>query len=123
MTNAEIIFNNRVFLMEQGVIKGIEGTSITFKDEDGERQVMMPEEIKTFDAWKREGYIVCKGEHSVARFQIWMPKKGNKKKEADADADKEGTGEDAEMKAKGFYKKVAFFFTMDQVKQMERKEG
>lgn len=121
MTNAQIIFNNRVFLMEQGVIKGIEGTSLTFKDEDGERQVMMPEEIKTFDAWKREGYIVRKGEHAVARFQIWMPKKDKKKTEADAD--KEGTGEDAEMKAKGFYKKVAFFFTIDQVKQMERKES
>lgn len=121
MTNAEIIFSNRVFLMEQGVIKGIEGTSITFKDEDGEREVMMPEEIKTFEAWKREGYIVQKGEHAVAKFQIWMPRKN--KKAAQAEADKEEAAEDAEMKAKGFYKKVAFFFTMDQVKPIERKEG
>lgn len=120
MTNAEIIFSNRVFLMEQGVIKGIEGTSITFKDEDGEREVMMPEEIKTFEAWKREGYIVQKGEHAVAKFQIWMPRN---KKAAQAEAEEEESAEDAEMKAKGFYKKVAFFFTMGQVKLMKGKEG
>ena len=112
MRNSEIVFANRVFLMEQGVIKGIPGTSLLWKDDQGEREIMMPEEIKTFDAWRKEGFIVQKGQHAVAKFQIWMPKtKKGKKVEA-------GEGEnadDAEMMAKGFYKKLSYFFTRDQV--------
>lgn len=114
MTNAEIIFQNRVFLMEQEVIKGVPGTSMMIKDEQGEREVMIPEEIFTFDEWKRRGFFVRKGEHAVAKFQIWMPKK-NKKAKAEAEAE-----EDQEQKAevpKGFYKKMAFFFTADQVEK------
>lgn len=109
MTNTEIIFNNRLFLMEQGVIKGMPGTSITVKDEDGERTVEIPEEIRTFDEWKRLGFIVQKGQHAVAKFQIWMPKKGKKK----AEAEEEEQGAKAPA---GFYKKLAFFFTADQVR-------
>lgn len=111
MTNAQIILSNRVFLMEQEVIKGIPGTSLLWEDENGKREILMPEEIKTFDAWKKEGFIVQKGQHAVAKFKIWMPKRG-KKVEAEAkDAD------DAEMEAKGFYKKLSFFFTREQVKE------
>lgn len=110
MTNTEIIFNNRLFLMEQGVIKGVPGTSVTIKDEDGERTVEMPEEIRTFDEWKRLGFIVQKGQHAVAKFQIWMPKKGERKAEDE--------GEEKEEQA-GFYKKLAFFFTADQVKAIK----
>ena len=36
MTNAEIILSNRVFLMEQEVIKGVPGTALHWKDEQGE---------------------------------------------------------------------------------------
>lgn len=115
MTNSEIIFRNRVFLMEQEIIKGIEGTSMIWSDEEGEREIQIPEEIKTFDEWKREGYIVQKGQHAVARFQIWMPKKGKKKQEQKQEQEQE------EEKMKGFYKKVAFFFTVDQVKPIEEK--
>lgn len=113
MTNAQIIFANRVFLMEQGVIKGIPGTSLVWEDEEGKREIQMPEEIRTFNEWKRTGYIVQKGQHAVAKFQIWMPRKGKAKVDPDAE------GEDAEMQAKGFYKKVAFFFTADQVKEVK----
>ncbi len=114
MTNAQIIFNNRVFLMEQGIIKGIPGTSITIEDEDGKRTIQMPEEIRSYDDWKREGRQVQKEEHSVARFQIWMPKKGKAK------AEKENSeNEQEEEKLKGFYKKVVFFFTIDQTKEIE----
>lgn len=118
MTNQEIIFSNRVFLMEQGVIKGIPGTSIMYEDEDGgKREIQMPEEIFTFEGWKKQGYIVQKGQHSVARFAIWMPKKGKGK--AAAKPEEAADGEEAEMQARGFYKKVAFFFTADQVEKME----
>ena len=105
MTNAEIIFANRVFLMEQEVIKGVPGTNFLWKDEQGERQILMPEEIRTCKDWNRMGYRVRKGEHAIAKFQIWMPKKGKSKTD----------DEDADEKAKGFYLKMAFFFTIDQV--------
>ena len=116
MTNAQIIFSNRVFLMEQGVIKGIPGTALVWKDEQGEREIEMPEEIRTFDDWKRLGFIVQKGQHAVAKFKIWMPKKGKKAEaEAEADADPEKKED-----PKGFYKKMSFFFTSDQVKAMQK---
>ena len=112
MTNAEIIFNNRVFLMEQDVIKGIPGMLITVSDDSGDREIMMPEEIHTFEEWKKMGYQVQKGQKAVAKFQIWMPKKNKKK------ADSEDGAEEKE-EAKGFYKKVAFFFTQEQTKKIE----
>jgi hypothetical protein len=70
MTNAQIIFNNRVFLMEQGVIKGVTGQTIKWADEQGEREILMPEEIHTFQTWKALGYQVQKGEHAVAKFPV-----------------------------------------------------
>lgn len=112
MKNSEIVFANRVFLMEQGVIKGIPGTSLLWKDDQGEREIMMPEEIKTFDAWRKEGFIVQKGQHAVAKFQIWMPKTKKGKK---VEAGESENADDAEMMAKGFYKKLSYFFTRDQV--------
>lgn len=117
MTNAEIIMQNRVFLMEQEVIKGMPGTSLLWKDEQGERQIQMPEEIRTFDDWKRLGFMVRKGEHAVARFQIWMPRKGKAKAVAEDEEQKE------EGAPKGFYKKMAFFFTADQVKELGKEGG
>lgn len=114
MTNAEIIMKNRVFLMENEVIQGIPGTKLVWSDEDGKREILMPEEIRTFDEWKRLGYMVQKGQHAVAKFQIWMPSKKNaRKKQDDEEQEKDAP--------KGFYKKVAFFFTIDQVKKMEVK--
>lgn len=111
MTNEEIIFQNRVFLMEQDVIKGIPNTSVVFEDENGKREVMMPEEIHTFNGWKRLGYQVQKGEKSVARFPIWKYKTSKKK---------EGEGDEKEEVDKGVcFMKVAFFFTKDQVKKIE----
>lgn len=113
MTNADIILQNRVFLMEQEVIKGVPGTALLWKDDQGEREILMPEEIRTFNEWKRLGFQVQKGQHAVAKFQIWMPKKG-RKMAADEDPEK-----DEEQMAKNFYKKVAFFFTKDQVKEVK----
>jgi len=111
MTNAEIIFKNRIFLMEQGVIAGVDGTSVTIKDENGKRTILMPEEIRTFDDWKRNGFIVQKGEKAIAKFQIWMPKKKKKKDEDEEEKKKD--------EPKGFYKKLAYFFTRAQVKEIK----
>lgn len=114
MTNEEIVFRNRVILMANGVISGIPGTTMKFKNEQGEeKEIMIPEEIFTFEEWKRRGYMVQKGQHSIARFPIWMPKKG-KKAEPPKDVDEK------EMNSNGFYMKVAYFFTLSQVKKIDK---
>lgn len=113
MTNAEIIFKNRVFLMENGVIKGIEGTNLKWKDELGEREILMPEEIHTFQVWKKLGYQVQRGEHAVAKFPVWKFRASGKKEDQEA--------EDEEQPQKGrCFMKLAFFFTVDQVKPIEK---
>lgn len=113
MTNEEIIMKNRVFLMENGVIKGT-GEKFTFTDENGTREIDIPEEIHTFDAWKKLGYVVKKGEHSVARFPIWQLV-SKKKDKGDKEEDK-----DEKSPTKGYYhSKVAFFFTKEQVEPIK----
>lgn len=120
MTNAQIIMNNRVFLMQEGIIKAAgTGEMVEVETEEGIIEIEMPEEIHTFNEWKRAGFMVQKGQHAVAKFQIWMPKKNKKAKAEDAE-DQERDDEEAKMAAKGFYKKVAAFFTADQVKPIEK---
>lgn len=71
MTNATIIFNESVKLMENGLLKGT-GQYVEVENEDGSKtQLEIPEEIHTFSAWKSMGYSVKKGEHAVAKFPIW----------------------------------------------------
>lgn len=120
MTNAQIIMSNRVFLMQEGIIKAAgTGEMIEVKTEEGMITVEMPEEIYTFDQWKKRGFIVQKGQHAVAKFQIWMPKKAKKKEEEQKQPERQDD-EDAKMAAKGFYKKVASFFTIDQVAPIKK---
>ena len=111
MTNAEIILQNSIFLMEEGLLKGT-GEIITIKDEKGERQVQMPEPIHTFQTWKKLGYQVQKGEHAIAKFPIWKFKP-NKKQKAE-----EEEGEDQKPQTGRCFMKVAFFFTADQVEPL-----
>lgn len=111
---------NRVFLMEQGFLKATEETML-FSDEDGNvREVNIPEEIHTFQAWRALGYQVQKGQHAIAKFPVWKYKNASKK---GADDREVGENEEPEKKAKGrCFMKVAFFFTADQVKPIEKKE-
>ena len=112
MTNEEIIMGNRIFLMKEGLLKGT-GVMIEYRAESGEiEKVEMPEEIHTFNTWKKLGYSVKKGEHSIARFPIWQKVKSKAKKED------EGKDEEKEEKNGRYYKKVAFFFTKDQVEKI-----
>lgn len=111
MSNEEIILKNRVFLMENGLLKpNSNGETFMFTDEHGCREIEVPEEIHTFKKWKSLGYIVKKGEHSIARFPIWQ--KSKKKERRKPDDQEEG-----ERMEKGtfYYLKTAFFFTADQV--------
>lgn len=109
MTNAEIILKNSVFLMEEGLLKPTDEI-ITIHDEDGSsRQVRKPEPIHTFQSWKRLGFQVQKGEHAIAKFPIWKYRvAGRQEDEQEEDQPKVGKGR--------CFKKVAFFFTAEQVK-------
>lgn len=71
MTNAQIIFNASVKLMEDGILSGT-GHFMKVTNEDGtEKSIEIPEEIHTFAGWKTLGYSVQKGQKAIAQIDIW----------------------------------------------------
>ena len=112
MTNAKIIFNESVRLMEDGILKGT-GEFVTVENEDGTKiQLEMPEPIHTFNGWKQLGYSVKKGEKSAIKFPIWKYTEKPKKEE-------ELTGnplEDAPVT--NMFMKMSAFFRFDQVEKI-----
>ena len=71
MTNAAIILDESIRLMNDGILKGT-GRFLDVVNEDGSTEKLeIPEEIHTFNAWKQRGFIVRNGEHAVASFPIW----------------------------------------------------
>lgn len=70
MTNAQIILNESLRLMEEGILKG-SGHFAEIETEDGTMTIEMPEDIHTFQGWKALGYSVKKGEKSTIKFPIW----------------------------------------------------
>lgn len=112
MTNAQIILESSIFLMEQGLLKPTD-QKVIITDEQGSREVFMPEPIHTFAAWRAMGYSVKKGEHAIAKFPIWKMVGKQKQDEDDEKDDQKRTGR--------MFMKVAFFFTADQVKKLDKK--
>lgn len=109
MTNAMIVLNESVRLMEEGVLEGT-GRFVEIENEDGTTtKLELPEEIHTFAAWKARGYKVKKGEHAIAKFPIW--KYTNKTVENE-------DGE--EEKKENMFLKVSAFFKCSQVEKIER---
>lgn len=70
MTNAQIILNESLSLMEQGILKG-SGHFAEIETDNGTMTIELPEEIHTFQGWKNLGYSVKKGEKSSIKFPIW----------------------------------------------------
>ena len=70
MTNEQIIMNESISLMEQGILKG-SGQFAEIETEDGTKTIELPEAIHTFNGWKELGYSVKKGEKSTIKFPIW----------------------------------------------------
>ena len=71
MKNETIIMNERLALMEQGVI-GTTGKTITITNAEGKKvKVQEPEEIHTYGGWKKVGRQVMKGEKAKASFMIY----------------------------------------------------
>lgn len=114
MTNAAIIFEARLLLMDEGVLKPT-GNSIQVYDEDGNvRDLEEPEEIHTYQHWKSLGYQVRKGEHAVTKLAIW--KHVNGKAQATNAGDDE---DDGEPEGRGrMFRKVASFFAASQVDEI-----
>ena len=134
MTNAQIIFNESIDLMKDGII-GTTGRKITVEyEKDGEmvkETIDEPEEIHTYQEWKKAGFQVQKGEKSIAKFTIWMytdKKKNLTKEEADnintmvINADGSKAHEGDEVRTNGhYYMKQAAFFKASQVAPIETK--
>ena len=111
LTNAQIIFNESVALMEKGII-GNTGHVLIVENKDGSKVPMPePEPIHTFSGWKTLGFQVQKGQKAIATFPIWKHKPPGKSKDKD-------TGEEVEHGEQMFMTK-AFFFKKSQTLPME----
>lgn len=88
MTNEMIIFNNRLSLMEDGILQGT-GNTITVENEEGEKiELEEPEQIHTYAGWKTLNRQVKRGEKSIATILIWKhtTKKPKEKEEEEQEA-------------------------------------
>lgn len=114
MTNAQIIFNASIDLMNNGIIKGT-GRIFEFVDDAGNAHTLEePEAIHTFATWQQLGRQVKKGEKCKARIDIW-------KQGATRTAVNDETGEEEEKPGKMFMK-TAYFFTYDQTEEAKPKQ-
>lgn len=77
---------------------------------EGERlyNYFLNNQLLTFSEWKKQGYSVIKGEKASFKCDIWKRVK-NKKYNKDNKGEKEYT----------YIKKVAHFFTIEQVKPIQ----
>lgn len=112
MTNATIIMNESLKLMEQGILKGT-GKFINFDFGEEIKEIELPEEIHTFNGWKERGYSVKKGEKSKIKFPIWKYTEKAKKEE-------EKTGNELEdAPVTNMFMKLSAFFTFEQVEPIK----
>jgi len=114
MTNAQIIFQEKMRLAEEGILKYTGRTVIGLNMAGEEVELPEVQPIHTYQAWQSLGYQVKKGEKAVAKFAVW--KFLNRKKKADDDAEEDG---DKAVVGGKCYMKVAAFFTDEQVEKKE----
>lgn len=115
MTNAQIIFNASVQLMNDGIIKGT-GRVFEFTDDAGNvSRLEEPEALHTYAAWQEIGRQVKRGEKAKATITIWKQGKSY------TTTNKE-TGEQEEKEGRMFMKN-AYFFTFDQTEPKTEKKG
>lgn len=119
MTNAMIILNESVKLMEDGVLEGT-GEFMEVEDADGnKKQLEMPEAIHTFAAWNSMGYRVKKGEHAIAKFPIWKyTAKMLDTNTGNAETDKMNEEINNQGGKTNMFMKVAAFFKYSQVEKI-----
>lgn len=109
MTNAMIIMNESIGLMEEGII-GTTGKTIKVKmienGEEIEKEFDEPEPIHTYQTWKKLGFQVQKGQKAIAQFVIW--------KHVTKKAKEEGEEDETKM-----FMKKASWFKLSQVAPIE----
>ena len=98
MTNAAIIEQESMRLVEQGILRMVNIGGVE-----------MPEPIHTFNGWRQLGYSVKKGEKSKIKFPIW--------KHTTKTVEKDGKEEERSS----MFTKVSAFFTFDQVEPITAK--
>ena len=110
MTNAQIIMNESINLLENGIIKGtgrmLEALIVDKDGNETKKLVEEPEAIHTYAVWKQLGFQVRKGEKAKASFTIWKCVAGKKEEECD------------EQPENKMFMKKAHFFTIDQVEKI-----
>lgn len=117
MTNAQIIFNESLKLVEEGTI-GTTGKMITVQDQEGnKKQIAEPEPIHTFTIWKQLGRQVKKGQKAKAMIYIW---KYSPKTEEMEVTYENGTKGIEEVDASKMFMKKSFFFTFDQTEAITK---
>lgn len=119
MTNAQIIFNKSIELMENGLLNGT-GKFITViqLNENGEEEkkvIEEPEAIHTYAAWKQLGYQVKRGNKAVAQINIW--KHVSKKEEMEVTYT-DGTTGTEEIDNSKMFMKLSSFFSASQVEKI-----
>lgn len=107
MTNYEIVSEAKMNLMEEGLIHGVLV--------DGEE---IPEELYTFDQWKKQGRIVKKGEHAVTKLMLWVPTKRTRKMLDD----NEGELDEKQKKSMRMSLRLSALFTKEQTQPAEEAE-
>lgn len=115
MTNEMIILWESVKLMNEGIIKGT--GKFTEAEINGKiEKFEIPEEIHTYDRWKKMGYQVQKGEKSFIKFRVWyFTGKNGKSEEV----------EESTEKNKHYgkcYMRMTSFFTINQVKPKDEEK-
>lgn len=119
MKNSQIIFNEQLKLMNDGII-GTTGKQITVTNEKGEKfTVNEPEPIHTFATWKALGFSVKKGQHAIAQIYIWkhVSKPGTLESK-----DENGDPVSIEYDDSKMFMKKAFFFKLSQVEKADGKK-
>lgn len=113
MTNAQIIMNESINLLENGIIKGtgrmLEAIIVDKDGNETKKMVEEPEAIHTYATWKNLGFQVKKGEKAKASFVIWKCVAGKKQDE-----------ESDEQPENKMFMKKAHFFTLDQVEKIAK---
>lgn len=121
MTNAQIIMNESIRLMEEGILKG-SGHFAEIETDEGTKTIELPEEIHTFQGWKTLGYSVKKGEKSSIKFPIW--KHTTKMLKTDTESP-ELNAMNAKINAEGgetnMFMKLSSWFTAAQVEPIKAK--
>lgn len=115
MTNAQIIFEERIKAMESGII-GNTGRLITVEIDGEKKQILEPEEMHTFFGWKSLGFSIKKGEKTKVVTYLWKMKKLNKAEKAAVEA----LGADPENDDDHFIKVKANLFSASQVHRPDK---